>query len=145
MVCRASCQISLKSKCKQTMAFRIHHDLIPSLSSSWVFREPVDPIALGIPQYHEIIPKKDARDLRTIRSKLDNDKYDTAEHFESDLDLMVGNAIKFNGADSEVGILAAGLRDLYRRLLAEWKTGTSKKRKDGDQGTPQPTKKVKVA
>lgn len=111
---------------------------------SWVFREPVDPIALGIPQYHEIIPKKDARDLKTIRLKLDNDKYDTIDAFEVDLDLMVDNAIKFNGGDSDVGLVAIKTRELYRKLLSEWKSNLSKKRKDADQPTPQPAKKVKT-
>jgi len=112
---------------------------------SWVFREPVDPIALGIPQYHEIIPKKDARDLKTIRSKLDGDKHDSVETFEADLDLMVGNAIKFNGEESEVGLIAAKMRDAYRRLISDWKSNLSKKRKDTDQPTPQPAKKAKTS
>jgi transcription initiation factor TFIID subunit 2 len=30
--------------------------------SSWVFREPVDPVALVVPPYFEVIPRKDARD-----------------------------------------------------------------------------------
>lgn len=113
--------------------------------SSWVFREPVDPVVLGIPTYFDVIPKKDARDLRTIRQKLDNDKYDTVEAFEADVDLMLSNAIKFNGADSEVGLIAASFNERFQALLMSWKSGTSKKRKDGDSGTPQPTKKVKMS
>lgn len=113
-------------------------------NSSYVFREPVDPIVLGIPQYHDIIPRKDARDLKTIRQKLDNDKFDTVETFEADLDLMAANAIKFNGAESEIGIVAVRIRDLYRKLLTEWKSNLSRKRKDGEQSTPQPAKKVKT-
>lgn len=111
---------------------------------SWIFREPVDPIALGIPQYHEIISKKHARDLKTIRSKLDGDKYDSVDTFEADLDLMVDNAITFNGEESDVGLVAAQMRDLYRRLTSEWRSNLSKKRKDGDQLTPQPTKRAKT-
>lgn len=119
-------------------------ELNGAVISSYVFREPVDPIILGIPQYHDIIPKKDARDLKTIRQKLDNDKFDTVEIFEADLDLMVSNAIKFNGAESDIGIVAIRIRDLYRKLLTEWKSNLSKKRKDGEQLTPQPAKKVKT-
>ncbi|KAJ3487118.1 hypothetical protein NLI96_g3752 [Meripilus lineatus] len=65
--------------------------------TSFVFREPVDPIALGIPTYFDVIPRRDARDLRTIRQKLDADKYDTVEALEADLDLMIDNALHFNG------------------------------------------------
>jgi len=111
---------------------------------SWVFREPVDPVALGIPTYYDIIPHKDARDLKTIRQKLDNDKYDTMEAFEADLELMLDNAIKFNGADSEVGLIANSVRQRLDELMTTWRSGSAKKRKDGDQGTPQPTKKIKM-
>ncbi|KAJ3571564.1 hypothetical protein NP233_g3673 [Leucocoprinus birnbaumii] len=110
----------------------------------WVFREPVDPELLGIPTYFEVIPKKDARDLRTIRQKLDNDKYDTVEAFEADLDLMIQNAIKFNGLESEVGRIAVQSQSKIQELLAGFRTGGTKKRKDSDKGTPQPSKKVKV-
>ncbi|KAI0639863.1 hypothetical protein C8Q77DRAFT_1083269 [Trametes polyzona] len=110
---------------------------------SWVFREPVDPVVLGIPTYFDVIPKKDARDLRTIQQKLNADKYDSVEAFEADLDLMIHNAITFNGADSEVGQLAVQLRNRYRDLLAPIR-GTNGKRKGGEKGTPQPAKKVKL-
>ncbi|KAJ3830293.1 hypothetical protein F5880DRAFT_1516515 [Lentinula raphanica] len=111
---------------------------------SFVFREPVDPVLLGIPTYFDIIPRKDARDLRTIKQKLDADKYETVDAFEADIDLMVRNAIKFNGADSEVGIIAVKVRDHLRNAVANWKAGSSKKRKDGDKSaSQQPMKKLK--
>ncbi|EIW87115.1 TATA-binding protein associated factor Taf2 [Coniophora puteana RWD-64-598 SS2] len=113
---------------------------------SWVFREPVDPVLLGIPTYFEVIPRKDARDLRTIRHKLDADKYDSIEAFEADIDLMIRNAITFNGVDSEVGKLAGALEDRIKDLLSNMRSGGgTKKRKDGlENGTSQPTKKVKL-
>jgi transcription initiation factor TFIID subunit 2 len=102
-------------------------------------------VLLGIPTYFDVIPRKDARDLRTIRQKLDSDKYDTVESFEADLELMIQNAIKFNGRDSEVGDIAAKVQSRIQELLESFKSGGSKKRgKDGDQGTPQPSKKAKV-
>jgi transcription initiation factor TFIID subunit 2 len=109
----------------------------------------VDPVALGIPTYFDIIPRKDARDLKTIRQKLDNDKYDSVEAFEADVELMVQNAITFNGAESEVGRMAVLVRDKFTELMANMKNGTApgKKRKDADganRGTPQPPKKLKV-
>ena len=57
----------------------------------------MDPIALGNPMYFDIIPRKDARDLSTLKQKLDADKYDSVDAFEADLDLMIDNAIRFNG------------------------------------------------
>jgi transcription initiation factor TFIID subunit 2 len=57
---------------------------------------------------------------------LDSDKYDSIEGFDADIDLMIRNAIKFNGPDSEVGLIAAGLRSRTTELLANAKAGPSK-------------------
>jgi transcription initiation factor TFIID subunit 2 len=103
----------------------------------------VDPVLLQIPDYFNVIPRKDARDLRLIRQKLDSDKYESDDAFEADVDLMVRNAITFNGSDSDVGRLAISLRHRITELM-DVKSSSGKKRKDGDKGTPQPTKKVKL-
>ena len=96
---------------------------------------------LQIPTYYDVIPRKNARDLRTIRQKLDADKYDSVEAFEADLDLMIDNAILFNGPDSEVGQIAVEVRNKYKEMLANLPTA---KRKGGEKSTPQPAKKVKL-
>ena len=113
---------------------------------SFVFREPVDPKVLGIPQYFEIIPKKDARDLRTIREKLDTDKYDSIEAWEADMELMIRNAIHFNGADSDVGQVAVLVRNRVKDMLSGVKSQQGvKKRKEGDKPNGGPvTKKAKL-
>ena len=97
---------------------------------------------MGIPTYFDIIPKKDARDLRLIRQKLDTDKYKLVNGFEAEIDLMIRNAIIFNGAESEVGAIAQGFQNWVTELL-DIKT-SSKKRKDSEKGTPQPIKKAKL-
>ena len=100
---------------------------------------------LGIPTYFDVIPKKNARDLRTIRQKLELDKYDSVEAFEADLDLMVDNSVTFNGAESEVGQMGYKLRNKYRDLLSPLRSsGSTPKRKNGDKSTPVPSKKVKL-
>ncbi|KAI3622581.1 tata-binding protein associated factor taf2 [Moniliophthora roreri] len=115
-------------------------------SISWVFRTPVDPELLGIPTYFDVIPRKNARDLSTIRQKLDSDTYESVEAFEADIDLMIQNAITFNGADSEVGQVAVDLNEKMKEMIASWKAGGGKKRKDGaDKSNPQPSKKAKLA
>ncbi|GBE77479.1 Transcription initiation factor TFIID subunit 2 [Sparassis crispa] len=110
---------------------------------SFVFREPVDPVLLGVPTYFDVIPRKDARDLRTIRQKLEADKYDSVEAFETDMDLMITNAITFNGPTSEVGKISVLARNKYKDLLANLRS-TAVKRKGSDRGTPQPPKKAKL-
>lgn len=110
---------------------------------SFVFREPVDPIVLGVPTYFDVIPRRDARDLRTIRQKLDADKYDTIEAWEADMELMIHNAKLFNGADSEVGQVAVVVRSKYREMLSGIRSSTTK-RKGSEKATPQPAKKAKL-
>jgi len=118
---------------------------VVSVASSWVFREPVDPVALGIPTYYDVIPRKDARDLKMIRQKLDTDKYDSIEAFDADFELMIHNAITFNDAESDVGKVAVTVRNRFKELLSNLKTvPPSKKRKDSDQSVSQTPKKQKV-
>ncbi|KAK7063812.1 transcription initiation factor TFIID subunit 2 [Favolaschia claudopus] len=109
---------------------------------SWVFREPVDPVLLQIPTYFDVV--KHPRDLRTIKNSLNSDKYDSIEAFEADIQLMLDNAILFNGLESEVGALAVGFRDRFRELMRSWKNGANKKRKDGEKTSTQPAKKIKI-
>lgn len=108
-----------------------------------MFQEPVDPDVLGVPTYFDVIPRKDARGLRTIRQKLDADKYGSVEAFEADLDLMISNAILFNRPDSDVGRVAVVLRSKYRDLLSGLRT-QGVKRKGSEKDTPQPQKKAKL-
>lgn len=112
--------------------------------SSFVFREPVDPVLLQIPTYFDVIPRKNARDLRTIRSKLDTDKYDSFDAWEADMDLMIDNALLFNGPDSEVGLIAKQFQEKYKEMFANLRTGSSGKRK-GDNAASQPSKKARLA
>ena len=102
----------------------------------------MDPVALAIPQYFDIIPKKNARDLRTIRQKLEADKYDSVEAFEADMDLMIDNALEFNGEDSEIGKVAHNLRRKYREMISPLR-GAGSKRKNTEKAT-QPAKKVRT-
>jgi len=114
--------------------------LIVYTLSSFVFRVPVDPVLLQIPTYFDVIPKKDARDLSTIKQKLDTDKYDSADALKADIDLMIHNATLFNGVDSEVGQVAVAVKKRFYELLSISK---SKKRKEAETNG-QPTKKLKL-
>jgi transcription initiation factor TFIID subunit 2 len=111
------------------------------------FQEPVDPVALGIPNYFDIIPRQNARCLKQIRANLENDKYETVQAFEADMALMFDNSVKFNGVDTPFGELTQALRRKYLNLLSNWKAGVNKKRKEGDDKSPapsQPKKKLKL-
>lgn len=57
---------------------------------------------------------------------------------------MFANAIKFNGAESEVGVITAKARAKFKDLMDGYRQGASKKRKEGDKTSTQPSKKVKM-
>ncbi|TFL06150.1 hypothetical protein BDV98DRAFT_558917 [Pterulicium gracile] len=111
---------------------------------SWLFREPVDPVALNIPTYFDVIAPKDARSLKVIREKLEADKYDSVKAFEADVALMLKNATVFNGAESDVGIVSGQFQERFSELLANFRASQSKKRKETDKANPQPSKKMKL-
>ena len=62
-----------------------------------------------------------------------------------DLDLMIDNAILFNGAQSEVGQVAVLVRDKYQDLLAPVKAPGNVKRKGSEKTTQQPNKKARLS
>lgn len=64
------------------------------------FREPVDPLQLGIPDYHDII--KHPMDLSTIKNKLDTGQYPDPWSFVDDVWLMFDNAWLYNKKSSRV-------------------------------------------
>lgn len=70
----------------------------------WVFRDAVDPVALGLPDYYDVI--KNPMHLDLVRKKLENAIYSDMEGFARDTRLVFENAILYNGDSSEVGELA---------------------------------------
>lgn len=105
--------------------------------SSLLFREPVDPVALGIPTYFDVIPKKDARDLSLIESKLKADKYDSFAAFDADIKLMLKNCYTFNALDEGVLEIAKGFEAVYKKEMshAKQQAGVSSGN-GGGGGTP---------
>lgn len=64
------------------------------------FRQPVDPQALGIPDYFDIVKKP--MDLSTIKKKLDIGKYTDPWEYVDDVWLMFDNAWLYNKKTSRV-------------------------------------------
>ena len=58
------------------------------------FYYPVDPVALNIPTYHNVIKKP--MDLSTMQSKLKTGQYENSREFEVDMRQMFKNCFKFN-------------------------------------------------
>ncbi|KUJ18201.1 Bromodomain-containing protein [Mollisia scopiformis] len=75
------------------------------------FQTPVDPVALGIPQYFAMIKKP--MDLSTMSQKLKAGSYNNAADFDKDIRQMLWNCFKFNPVGNPVHDLGKKVEDLY--------------------------------
>ncbi len=78
---------------------------------NWPFMMPVDPVALNIPDYLEII--KNPMDLSTIRKKLDSKVYGSMEQFEEDVRLLFSNCYTYNPPESDVHKMGRQLEAIF--------------------------------
>ncbi|KAL1635628.1 transcription initiation at TATA-containing promoter protein [Neofusicoccum ribis] len=88
---------------------------------SYPFLQPVDPVALNIPQYLKIIKKP--MDLGTVQSRLKHGEYASAKDVKADIDLIFANCFKFNPEGDDVNKMGHMLEDVYKRAWerkAEW-------------------------
>mmetsp|Transcript_6370 Transcript_6370/g.8973 ORF Transcript_6370/g.8973 Transcript_6370/m.8973 type:complete len:1310 (+) Transcript_6370:347-4276(+) len=84
------------------------------LNQNW-FNAPVDPIALGIPDYFNVI--KHPADLGTIKSKLANLEYPDVLHFAAEVRLVFTNATTYNPPTNAVHCAAVEmLKDFESEL-----------------------------
>ncbi|EZF77190.1 hypothetical protein H105_01524 [Trichophyton soudanense CBS 452.61] len=87
-----------KKKFQQELRFcqevlnELHKQKYYSHTSFFYF--PVDPVALNIPSYHNVIKKP--MDLQTMQKKLSEGQYENAKEFEADMRLIFKNCYKFN-------------------------------------------------
>lgn len=77
----------------------------------WPFIQPVDPIALGIPDYFNVV--KHPMDLSTLRRKLDEAVYKSPNEFEQDFRLILSNCRLYNPPDSDISAMATQLEDAF--------------------------------
>lgn len=88
------------------------------LKNSWIFKDPVDAVVLGLHDYHEIVKKP--MDLGTVRSNCAKNVYSSPEEFAADVRLTFENAMLYNPKGDEVHKMAAELIDrfdvLYRPI-----------------------------
>lgn len=88
---------------------------VKRITAAKFFLEPVDPVALNIPTYAEII--KNPMDLRTLDNNLRNDKYNTVDEFMADFNLIVQNALTFNGPTHGVTTHAMNMKASFEKHL----------------------------
>ncbi|CAA0832382.1 Transcription factor GTE12 [Striga hermonthica] len=113
---------TLKCRCENILKKLMSH------TGSFIFREPVDPVKLNIPDYFSIITKP--MDLGTIKCKLDGNKYFSAEEFAADVKLAFSNATTYNPPGNYVHELAKEMGDCFSR---SWKSlGVWLKQRNGN-------------
>lgn len=84
---------------------------------NWPFMQPVDPVALGIPDYFTVV--KQPMDLSTIRHKIDAREYLNAEQFEADVRLVFTNCYTYNAPDTDVVQMAKALESIFESKWAQ--------------------------
>ncbi|KAM0028733.1 putative chromatin remodeler Bromodomain family [Helianthus debilis subsp. tardiflorus] len=109
---------SLMKNCRQALTKLMKHKL------SWVFNKPVDAVALGLHDYHQII--KRPMDLGTVKSNLSKGLYSNPLDFASDVRLVFENAMLYNPRTDEVHGMADQLfryfEELFRPIQAKLAT-----------------------
>ncbi|KAJ2359009.1 hypothetical protein GGF43_000423 [Coemansia sp. RSA 2618] len=83
--------------------------------AAWPFLRPVDPIALGVPTYFDIV--KNPMDLSTIQKKLAKKAYTCVADFVADIQLVIDDCFMFNLPDTPVNECGKALQALASKLL----------------------------
>jgi hypothetical protein len=101
----------MTQQCSATLRTLMYH------KHGWIFNQPVDPVALKIPDYFSII--SEPMDLGTIKSKLQKNLYTVTEQFATDIRLTFSNAMYYNPPGNDVHTMAKALRDIFEM---KWKS-----------------------
>ncbi|CZT24406.1 uncharacterized protein RCC_10131 [Ramularia collo-cygni] len=79
-----------------------------------VFLTPVDPVALNIPHYRQVV--KHPMDLGTMTQKLKQGQYAKASEVKRDFDLMIQNCLAFNPTGNVVRDMGISLQREFEAL-----------------------------
>lgn len=132
------------SSCPKDVCLGVLDDLTAH-RFAFPFNEPVDYIALGIPDYPMVIAKP--MDLGTIRKKLANNDYENIEDFSADVKLTFQNALTYSTPNSDINIMATTLLEYFDKLMTEGERPFSfaeKKRLSDKMSTLSPQKLARV-
>ncbi|KAK1896788.1 Bromodomain testis-specific protein [Dissostichus eleginoides] len=84
---------------------------------SWPFRQPVDAVALALPDYYTIITKP--MDLTTIEKRLQNKYYCGALDCVQDFNTMFTNCYMYNRPGDDIVFMAQTLEKLFLQKLSD--------------------------
>jgi bromodomain-containing factor 1 len=83
--------------------------------SSVAFIRPVDPVAMNIPHYPQVV--KNPMDLSTMETKLKQDEYGSVQDFVNDFELIINNAILFNGREHAVTVAGFNMQAYFNKMM----------------------------
>ncbi|XP_019854901.1 PREDICTED: uncharacterized protein LOC100636542 [Amphimedon queenslandica] len=95
----------------------VFNEVIKQEPESYPFRQPVNPIDLGIPDYFDVI--KNPIDLSVIRMKLESGSYSDPWQFCDDMQLMFDNAWTYNKKTSRVYKFCSKLHEVFYETIDE--------------------------
>ncbi|XP_006276484.1 bromodomain-containing protein 2 isoform X4 [Alligator mississippiensis] len=84
---------------------------------AWPFRQPVDAVKLGLPDYHKII--KQPMDMGTIKRRLENTYYWGAAECMQDFNTMFTNCYIYNKPTDDIVLMAQTLEKIFLQKVAQ--------------------------
>ncbi|XP_076071391.1 methionine adenosyltransferase 2 subunit beta-like isoform X2 [Mytilus galloprovincialis] len=89
-------------------------------SYMWPFYQPVDPIALGLYDYFELVKKP--MDLSTIKNNLECCLYKSVDEFSDDMRLLYQNCYLYSEPDTEIYKMAKQLEEYFVKTMETTKS-----------------------
>jgi len=99
---------------------------------AWPFNTPVDPLALNLPDYNDII--KNPMDLGTVKQQLASGLYENEDDFAEDVRLVWANALRYNQPGSDICIMASELADFFESRFVKLRSTIDEKRSPEPSG-----------
>ncbi|XP_068429888.1 bromodomain-containing protein 3-like [Clinocottus analis] len=84
---------------------------------AWPFHQPVDAVALGLPDYHKIITSP--MDLGTIKKRLENDYYCNAGECMQDFNTMFTNCYIYNKPTDDIVLMALAVEKVFLQKVSQ--------------------------
>jgi len=114
---------------------RILGKLMRNQEHAWPFCEPVDPVALSLPDYFDVV--QTPMDLGEVQQRLSANTYTCSKEFVHDVALTFDNAIRYNPEDNFVYKHAVAMKAIFERLQVNSQIlsgATSKRTKNRSAG-----------
>lgn len=84
---------------------------------AYPFLKPVDPIALHVPDYFDIV--KEPMDLSTVEKNLRNGLYASPSQFASDVRKIWNNSFLYNAKGSDIYQMTVSMSNYFEKLFSE--------------------------